>query len=108
MTDQTTTSPEAQTAAASLAEAMESLTVAEVAAIERHYGGEFGGDGITSTQLTVGVAWALERRRLLGQDSRPDWKDFDGWTLKQLNGYFLPEQLEVDPSDPETAEGKGD
>jgi hypothetical protein len=91
----------------SMAEAMESLTVAEVAAIERHFGGEFGGEGITPTSLTVGVVWALERRRLLGQPERPEWKDLDSWTLKELNGYFAPEAQEIDPTEPESAEGKG-
>lgn len=91
-----------------LQEALENLTVGEVAAIERHFGRTLDGGKLSGTDLTVAAVWATERRRLLGQPDRPDWRDLDDWTMKQLNAYFEPEAIEVDPSDPETDQGKGD
>jgi hypothetical protein len=108
-TDQATvtTEPEHQTDV-SLAEAIEGLTVGEVAKIERHYGRSLDGGKLSGTDLTVSVVWALERRRALkdGAPKLPDWKDLEDWTMKQLNSYFPPEAVEVDPASPETAEGK--
>lgn len=93
----------------SLNEALEGLTVGEVRSIERHYGKTLEGGDISGTDLTVGVAWAYERRSALATSvSLPDWGSFDSWTMKQLNGYFSPEEIEVDPDDPETEAGKGD
>lgn len=85
-------------------EAMEMLTVGEVRTIERHYGRDL--NELSGTDLTVAVVWAHERRDTLGQESRPDWAVLDDWTMKDLNGYFLPEAIDIDPTEPETDSGK--
>jgi hypothetical protein len=96
----------------SLQEAAELLTVAEVAAIERHYGGAYGvpisDGGIRPTSMSAGVAWALERRADLEAkaDKLTSWEDVEGWTLKRLSDYFPDEAVDVDPEAPESAEGK--
>lgn len=101
----------------SLTEAIESLTVGEVAAIERHFGRSLDGGKLSGTDLTVATVWALERRAWHANDTtrtggpegrKPDWTTFDSWTMKRLNGYFSPDPVEVDPDAPETAAGKGD
>lgn len=62
---------------------------------------------LSGTALTVALIWAHERRAKLGQPDRPDWDDFDSWTMRQVNDYFAPEEIEVEPSEPETESGKG-
>jgi hypothetical protein len=89
----------------SLQEAMEMLTVGEVQGIERHYGRSMESGNLSGTDLTAGVVWALERRKFTGKD-KPDWSVFEGWTMKNLNDYFEPEEIEVEPADPETEQGK--
>lgn len=89
-----------------LTEAMKGLTVAEVRTIERHFGRTFDSGDLSGTDLTVAVIWAHERRRLLGQEDRPNWESFDDWTLGQLEEYFRPEEFEIDPSEPEGESGK--
>lgn len=110
-TDQATvtTEPEHQTEQ-SLTEAIENLTVGEVGQIERHYGRSLDSGKLSGTDLTVAVVWALERRRGLAANAPklPTWGDFQDWTMKRLNAYFPPEEVEVDPNNPETAEGKDD
>lgn len=92
----------------SLQEAAENLTVAEVRAIERHYGKSLDSGDISGTDLNVGLIWALERREALAANSGlPSWDSFDNWTMKELNSYFTPEEEEVIPSEPETESGKG-
>lgn len=92
----------------SLTEAIEGLTVGEVRVIERHYGKSLDSGQLSGTDLTVAVIWSLERRRALTENRpRPDWRDFDSWTMKQVNGYFAPEPVEVDDDAPETPAGKG-
>lgn len=91
----------------SLTEAIESLTVGEVQAIERHYGRTFDGGKLSGTDLTVAVIWALERRGTTGKD-RPDWSAYNDWSMKRVNAYFPEEPIEVDPDAPETEQGKGD
>lgn len=98
---------EEKRAGVSLQEAVENLTVGEVEAIERHYGKDFP-DKLSGTNVAASVAWAFERRRLLGHPDRPDWDAMSAWTIKDLNTYFEAESIEVDPEDPETPEGKGD
>lgn len=92
----------------SLTEAIESLTVGEVRVIERHFGNSLDSGKLSGTDLTVAVIWALERRRGLRENlpKLPDWKDLDTWTMKDVNGYFSPEAVEVDPAEPETEQGK--
>lgn len=92
----------------SLKEAMEMLQVGEVRAIERYYGKTFDGGEISGTDLTVAVVWAHERRKAFGDSTlkMPDWIDFDTWTLRQLNGYFEADEVEIDPEDPDTDSGK--
>ena len=94
----------------SLTEAIEGLTVGEVRSIESHFGRSLDSGKLSGTDLTVAVVWALERRRGLKDNAPklPTWGDFDAWTMKRLNGYFPPEAVEVDPNNPETAEGKDD
>lgn len=91
----------------SLTEAIENLTRGEIAAIERHYGNSIDGGKLSGTDLTAAVVWAYERRGAAG-DARLSWADLDAWTLKQLNEYFTPEEIETDPAEPETEQGKGD
>jgi hypothetical protein len=94
----------------SLQECLEMLTVGEARAIEKHYGKTLDGGELSGTDLTVGVAWAFERRRALAEnlEAMPEWPHFDDWTMKQLNDYFEPEADELDPEEPTTDEGKGD
>lgn len=101
----------------SLTEAIESLTVGEVRVIERHFGRSLDSGQLSGTDLTVAVIWALERRawhvsdtpRQGGPEGRkPDWADFDHWSMKQVNAYFSPEAVEADEDNPETDQGKGD
>lgn len=94
----------------SLTEAIESLTVGEVAQIERHFGRTLDGGLLSGTDLTVSVVWALERRKALAENAAklPVWKDLDDWSMKRLNAYFTPEAVEVDADEPETEQGKGD
>lgn len=101
----------------SLEEALENLTVAEVRAVEKHYGKTLDGGQFSGTELTVGVVYAYERRAWLatdvtrqgGPESKiPGWEAFDSWTLKQLNSYFETDAIEVDPTEPETEQGKDD
>lgn len=91
----------------SVKEAVEGLTVGEVRVIERHFQKEM--NDLSGTEQTVATVWAYERRRTLGTgEGRPDWDDFDNWTMKQLGEYFADEEIELDPSNPETNEGKDD
>lgn len=94
----------------SLTEAIEGLTVGEVGKIESHFGRSLDSGKLSGTDLTVAVVWALERRRALRENAPklPNWSDLDPWTMRQLNSYFPPEAVEVDPAEPETAEGKDD
>lgn len=91
----------------SLSEAMEVLTVGEVQGMERHYGRTLDSGSLSGTDLTAGVVWALERRNGSGKD-KFDWKDVEGFTMKALNDYFLPEEVEVDETNPDGDEGKDD
>ena len=101
----------------SLTEAIESLTVGEVRVIERHFGNSLDSGKLSGTDLTVAVIWALERRAWMAHETtrqgaperrKPDRSDFDSWSMKRVNAYFSPEAVEVNPEEPETAEGKGD
>lgn len=94
----------------SLTEAIEGLTVGEVAQIERHFGRSLDSGQLSGTDLTVAVVWSLERRKALATNAErlPNWKDLDSWTMKRLNAYFPPEAVELDPDTPETPEGKDD
>lgn len=101
----------------SLTEAIESLTVGEVRVIERHFGNSLDSGKLSGTDLTVAVIWALERRAWQARDTtrtggpegrKPDWSDYDSWSMKRVNAYFSPEAVEVSPAEPETAEGKDD
>ena len=89
-----------------LKEAAESLTVAEVRTIEKHFGTPME-DGISGTDLQVAAVWAFERRRCLSTDEKlPNWSAFDHWTVKQLNDYFA--KSEPDVPEELTDEGKDD
>lgn len=91
----------------SVQEALEIITVAEVHYIENHYGKAM--ESLTGTSLTAGVALVLERRKGQGPDGKLiNWVGIDSWSMKQLNDYFAAEEIEVDPNDPESDEGKGD
>ena len=92
----------------SLAEAMELLTIGEIETIERHYEGKPFPNGLSPMSLTASVIWALERRRALRENAPklPDWSDVSKWTLSRIGEYFADEELEIDPSEPETDEGK--
>lgn len=93
----------------SLSEAMELLTVGEIQAMERHYERSFESGKLSGTDLTAGVVWALERRNDLKENKTlTNWSDIENWTMKNLDAYFVPEAIEVDPSNPESDEGKGD
>lgn len=92
----------------SLTEAIENLTVGEVRAIETHLGKSLDGGKLSGTDLTTAVVWAYERRNDLKGNSgkRTDWHDLDQYTLKQLGSYFASEEIEIDPAEPETEQGK--
>lgn len=108
MTDTGTWEPQTEV---TFQEACELLTVAEVRGIENHYGKSLDGGKMSATEMTVGVIWAWERRRALAEDQRgklPDWKALDDWTVKRTQNYFTSEPIEVDPSEPDTDQGKDD
>jgi hypothetical protein len=90
-----------------LTEAMETLTIAEVRAIEKHYGVSME-DGLSGTCLTAGVAYAFEKRRALRESvSIPSWDEVENHSMKWLNDYFaLPEQEAFIEGEPEGPSGK--
>lgn len=93
----------------SLEESVELLTLGETMAIEGHFGKSIDG-GMSAIELTAGVIWAFERRNDLKGTSgkRTDWHDIEAMKLRDLKTYFADEEIDIDPDDPETEQGKDD
>lgn len=88
----------------SIKEAMELLTVGEVFAIERHFGKTLDGGQMSAMEVAAGAIYCLERRR-----SGPSytWAHVEAMPLGDVNTYFRPEEMDADPDDPDSDEGKG-
>lgn len=72
-----------------LSEAVQELTGFEVIAVEAHFKRDFQDLGGFKTLL--GTVWVYGNR-----DGRSmDWQTVKSMTLKQLNGFFVPEPVEA-------------
>lgn len=94
-----------------LQEASELLTVGEVRVLEQHFGGSFGvpvvDGGMRPSDMAAGLVYAYSRRGdLAANRTLTSWADVDKMTLRQLNGYFAPDPIEVDEDAPESDSGK--
>ena len=106
MTETTTTIPLRHSGKHTMEEAQLLLTLGEANAIQRHYGHEMG-QGLYGIELTAGVIWALERRsNLAASEKFVTWDQVEAIPLGDLNDYFIPEQIDVDETTPETESGK--
>lgn len=90
-----------------LDEMVESLTGYDELAIEKH----FDGFDIYAHGETKGIramrALAFVQFRRDGQTDRDAVKTAQELSFKELKDRFLPDEPEIDPSQPETPSGKG-
>jgi hypothetical protein len=80
-----------------LEESIKRLTIGETKHLERASGKTMG--DLSGPEMTAGVIYLFKRREALAQG-------LEFPTLGEAEAYFSPEEIEVDPEDPETPSGK--
>jgi hypothetical protein len=90
--------PVKPTVALPLREALNDLTGFEVIGIEKHYGRSL--EDLGGVRTLCGAVWAYENRDRPKSDP-VSWTAVEGWSLRELSGYFAAE----DP-DPDSDQGK--
>jgi hypothetical protein len=77
-----------------LSVAVEELTGWEVIEIEKHFGLPM--EKLGGTRILVGVVHAFENR----DGNKASWTDIEKMSIRELNGYFQPEEKAADPESP--------